>query len=332
MTDGGSAPAPQDGARLTRQVTALSVSVAVVLTAVKLLGWRSSGSVAMLASLADSGLDIVAAVASFAAVRYAAVPPDHDHRFGHGKAEAFSSLLQATLVFTSAALIGWEAVGRLVHPAPIHTAMSAVLIMVFSTLATAALVTVQGAVLRRARSLAVEGDRAHYLADLAGNLAALAGIMAAVFLHQPRADALSGLAVAAWLVWSAVGVLKGSSASLLDRELEDEERDAILKIVCSDPEITGVHDFRTRTSGPFVHIQMHADLDPEMSVDRAHVVLVRVERRILEQFPTADILIQPDPRGRAEPHESVFARAHRHRLEGEGALPEDADDLGGKRR
>ena len=222
-------------------------------------------------------------------------------------------------MFTSSALIGWEAVSRLIHPVPVRTVQSAVLIMVFSTVATAALVAVQGVVLRRTRSPAVEGDRAHYMADLAGNLTALAGVVVAVFAHLPQADALAGLVVAAWLVWSAVGVLRNSSASLMDRELNDEERTAILEIVCSDPEITGIHDFRTRTSGLFVHIQMHADLDPDMTVERAHEVLLRAERRILERFPAADILIQPDPRGRAEPHESFIAQAHRKRVEGDVA-------------
>ncbi len=339
MTNGGSdtrrgvpqAPqTPQAAAELTQRVTTLSVSVATVLALVKLFGWRSSGSVAMLASLADSGLDIVAAFATFAAVRYAALPPDHDHRFGHGKAEGFSSLLQATLVFTSSALIGWEAIGRLIHPAAVQTATSAVLIMVFSTVATAALVAVQGMVLKRTRSLAIEGDRAHYMADLVGNLAALAGILISVFGKLPQADALAGLVVAAWLVRCAVAVLKGSSASLMDRELDDEERDSILEVVCSDPEITGVHDFRTRTSGPFVFIQMHADLDPDMTVERAHEVLVRAERRILERFPAADILIQPDPRGRAEPHESFIAQAHRNRLAVDAASEPTAEMTSGQ--
>ena len=93
----------------TRRVTALSVAVAAILIVVKSLAWIASGSVAMLASLSDSGLDLVASLITFFAVRYAAVPPDAEHRFGHGKAEAFSSLMQGGLVFASGALIGREA-------------------------------------------------------------------------------------------------------------------------------------------------------------------------------------------------------------------------------
>src|SRR5437868_6907926 len=93
-------------AALTRRATQLSVGVAAVLSLIKALAWMSSGSVAMLSSLADSGLDLLASTATFFAVRYAVAPPDSEHRFGHGKAEAFASLLQAGLVFASAALVG----------------------------------------------------------------------------------------------------------------------------------------------------------------------------------------------------------------------------------
>ena len=84
----------------------MSVSCAVILIMLKLIAWWFSGSIAVLASMADSGLDVLAALATFFAVRYAAVPPDADYRFGHGKAEAFASLVQSGLVFLSAGLIG----------------------------------------------------------------------------------------------------------------------------------------------------------------------------------------------------------------------------------
>ena len=103
----------------TRSVTTLSVAVATILVSLKVWVWISSGSVALLASAADSGLDLLAALTTFYAVRYAAAPPDAEHRFGHGKAEAFASLVQAGLVFASAALIAQEAIVHIVQPQPI---------------------------------------------------------------------------------------------------------------------------------------------------------------------------------------------------------------------
>ena len=296
---------------LTRRITRLSVATAVILSAIKLAAWLASGSVAMLASLADSALDIVAALATYMAVRYAAAPPDREHRYGHGKGEAFASLLQAGLVFASAALIGREAIGHLIHPEPVQAEGWALAVMGLSLLLTLLLLRAQGEVLKKARSVAVSGDRAHYLVDLLSNVAAIIGIALAAVLRDPRADAAAGLVVAAWLVWGAVQVFRDSSEQLLDHELPDGDRAEIVGRMTSDPQVRGVHQLRTRASGPYVHIQMHADLDPELSLEQAHQVVVDAERRVLEAFPAADIIIHPDPEDRAEAHGGAFAESDR---------------------
>ena len=312
--------APSKSAVLTRRVTALSVATAVTLTAIKAAVWIASGSVSILASLADSGLDLVAALGTFFAVRYAAAPPDAEHRFGHGKAEAFASLVQAGLVFASAALIGQEAIRHFIEPSRLEHEDWAVLAMVISTVLTVGLLYAQTQVLRRTRSVAVSGDRAHYFADLASNLAALAAIAASALFHYNGFDAIGGLIVAAVLLWGAIGVFRESSSELMDRELPDQARARIVKLMTEDPRLTDVHQLRTRASGPFVHIQMHADLDPELSLETAHQVVVAAEKRVLEAFPAADIIIHADPRGRAEPHGGAFPETH-------DARPREGQDL-----
>ena len=294
-------------AALTRRVTWLSVATALILTALKAGVWLATGSVSILASLADSGLDFIAAVGSFAAVRYAVAPPDAEHRFGHGKAEAFASLVQAGLVFASAALVGQEAIVRLLHPQPIQREGWAIGAMAVSMGLTGLLVTAQTRVLRQARSVAVTGDRAHYLADLASNVVALIAIAASALLGLGGVDALGGLAVAALLLWGAVSVFRQASNELMDRELPDEARAKIIALMTEDPRLTDVHQLRTRASGPTIHIQMHADLDPALTLELANEVVVAAERRVLEAFPSADIIIHADPRGRAEPHGGAFA-------------------------
>jgi cation diffusion facilitator family transporter len=298
---------PAETAVLTRRITLMSVAVAVVLTAAKAAALAMSGSVALLASLADSGLDLVASLITFGAVRYAAAPPDQEHRFGHGKAEAFASLMQGGLVFASAALIGQESIRRLLHPQPVSQGIWAIAAMVLSTALTLVLIQAQSRVLKQTSSVAVHGDRAHYAADLASNVVALIGIAVAAFVNFPAADALAGLAVAAWLVWGAVGVFREASSQLMDRELPMEARARIVDLVTADPRVTDVHQLRTRTSGPYIHMQMHADLDPGLSLEEAHAAIVAAEKRVLEAFPSADIIIHPDPRGRAEPHGGAFA-------------------------
>jgi cation diffusion facilitator family transporter len=163
--------------------------------------------------------------------------------------------------------------------------------------------------LRATASVAVAADRLHYVADLASNLVALVAIAAAAWLGWTAFDALGGLVVGAILLAGAVSVFRESSDQLLDRELPDEDRERIKALMTEDARISEVHQLRTRASGPTVHIQMHADLDPDQTLEAAHKLVVAAERRVLKAFPNADILIHPDPRGRAEPHGGAFAES-----------------------
>lgn len=299
-----------DTLALTRRVTLMSVATALVLVSIKMAAWIASDSTAMLASMADSGLDLVASLVTFFAVRYAAAPPDAEHRFGHGKAEAFASLVQAGLVFASAALIAREAVGDFLDPHPLQQEGWAVAVMAVSIGLTLMLLRAQSLVLRQTASVAVSGDRAHYASDLASNVVALIGIAASAWLGVNGLDAAAAMVVAALLLWSAIGVFREASSQLMDHELSDEARAEIVRLVTADGRLANVHQLRTRASGPFVHMQMHVDLDPDVTLEAAHQAIVAAENRILEAFPAADILIHADPQGRAEPHGGAFAETH----------------------
>jgi len=300
---------PAESAALTRRITLASIATAAVLVTIKFAAWMASGSTALLASMADSGLDLVASLVTAFAVRVAAAPPDAEHRYGHGKAEAFASLLQAGLVFASAALIVREAVGQVAAPQPVENGAWAVAVMIVSTVLTFGLITAQSRVLRRISSVAVAGDRAHYLSDLLSNVIALAGIAAAAWLGITGLDAAAAIAVAALLLWSAVGVFRDAADQLMDRELPDADRAEIVRLATADPRLKDVHQLRTRASGPFVHIQMHAAFDPDMTLEAAHEVILEAEARILAAFPAADIIIHADPRGRAGSHTGAFAES-----------------------
>lgn len=285
----------------------LSVATAAILIVVKAIAWQASGSVAILASLSDSALDLVASLITVYAVRYAAEPPDAEHRFGHGKAEAFSSLMQGGLVFASGALVGREAINAWLHPQPVEHGLAGVAVMAISIVLTLALITAQTRVVKASGSIAISGDRAHYAADLASNAVALVGVGAAAWLGLPRVDAAAGLIVALWLIWGAVGVFREASHQLMDHELPDADRTKIVALVTADPNVLGVHQLRTRASGPYIHIQMHADLAGDISLAEAHAIIVAAENRVLAAFPAADLIIHGDPRGLAEKHGGLFS-------------------------
>ncbi len=306
---------PDEGSALTRRVTGLSMAVASILVTLKAIVWLATGSVALLASMADSGLDLIASGITFFAVRYAAAPPDAEHRFGHGKAEAFASLIQAGLVFASAALIGRDAIEHLMRPGRLENGGWGVAVMALSIVMTGGLIAAQSDLLRRTASVAVSADRAHYAADLGSNVIALAGIGAAAMFHWSGLDAMAGLAVGAILLFGAVAVFREASSQLMDHELPQAMRERIVALVTEDPRITDVHQLRTRAAGPVVHLQMHADLDPDISLVAAHQAVVAAEKRILGEFPVADIIIHADPRGRAEPHGGAFAENAESRVE-----------------
>ncbi len=297
---------PAHARRIAGGATTASVSVAAVLVIAKLAAFIVSGSVAMLASLIDSALDLFASLTAFFAVRYAAKPADQEHRFGHGKAEAFSSFLQSALIGASALYLFWEAGQRILAPEPIAAGGLALGVMALSMILTVGLIRVQTRAIRRTGSVAVKGDRAHYAADLVTNAAVALGIGLAWFAGLERADPILAIFVGGWLLWTAFTVGREAVNQLLDRELSDAERAEIEALVTDDPEVLGIHELRTRASGPLLHIQLHMDLEPHQSLIRAHEIVVRAERRILKRFPAADVLIHADPRGHAEEHGHGF--------------------------
>lgn len=294
--------APKAAARLTARTVGLAIAVAGTLVLAKAAAFWASGSIAVLSSLADSGLDLAASLLTLAAVRYAAVPADEEHRFGHGKAEAFAGLMQATLVTVAAVLVGREAIERLITPQNLEANAWSIAVMVLSIVLTSALVWAQTRALKENGSVAVAGDRAHYMADLASNAVILGGIVIAGVVGVRWVDPLVGLAVAAWLLKSAWDVAQGALAQIMDRELDEADRDRIKRLAEGAVGVLAVHDLRTRAAGPMIHVQMHVELEPHLTLAEAHAYMVDAERRIRSAYPGADVLIHPDPRGAAEPH------------------------------
>lgn len=294
-----------DAHAANRDVTRLSVAVAVVLIALKAFALGASGSVSILASLADSALDLLASLGTFFAVRWAAAPPDEEHRYGHGKGEALAALVQAGLVFASSVFIGWEAIQRMFDPRPVTAGGWGVSVVLLSIAITGWLVWRQGQAIRKSGSMAVQADRAHYAADLGANVVVLIGVVSGAWLAAPGLDAAAGLVVSVWLFWGALGMLKDSADHLLDRAVSDADQVAITTAVLADPRISGVHRLRTRTAGPVLMIQMHVDMDPALTLEEAHAILEAAEARILATWPQADILIHPDPRSAPTPPEAA---------------------------
>ncbi|MEL6363220.1 MAG: cation diffusion facilitator family transporter [Pseudomonadota bacterium] len=283
------------GATLSKTAAAASVVVAVSLVIAKAVAWRASGSVGVLASLADSALDLAASGVAAVGVWFAARPADDNHRFGHGKGEAAAALVQSVLIAVSVVLITAETIAAMIAPQPLAAERIAIGVMAGSLAAILFLVAVQSLAIRREGSLAVEADRAHYLGDILSQAGVLAALAATVWLDAPRLDAVAGGLVAITLGYAAISISRKALGDLLDEELPDTEREEITKIALAASGASNIHDVRTRRSGRRLFVQMHLDFPGGSRLGDVHEAGERARRAILETHPEADVLIHHDP-------------------------------------
>ncbi|WP_194718664.1 cation diffusion facilitator family transporter [Pseudomonas typographi] len=282
-------------ARLLRLATCASLSVASILIVAKGGAWYLSGSVSLLAGLTDSVLDGAASFLNLLAIHYALRPADDDHRYGHGKAEALAGVGQALFIGLSAVMIGVQAAERLRTPEPISDAGLGIAVMLLSLVLTVALLTLQHKVIRETGSTAVRADSLHYRSDLMLNGSILVALLLSAF-GWPQLDALFGLGISLYILWSAVHIARESIEILMDKELPADVSEQMLALACNIDGVLGAHDLRTRVSGNHWFVQLHLELPGELSLSAAHALCDRVETAIIGEFPKAEVLVHADPR------------------------------------
>jgi ferrous-iron efflux pump FieF len=254
----------------------------------------------MLGSLADTGLDVIASLMTLVGVRIAAQPADHDHRFGHGKAEALVALTQVVLIGISAIGIAWRAVQRLISGGETAALDVGVAVSLFAIAATFALLWYQRRVIASTGSVAIKTDNVHYKSDLFLNGSVIVALVLDQALHVRGADALFGIGIALWLLWGAYRASGEAINQLMDREWPEEERQEFLTAASEHPELAGLHDLRTRKSGTSRFVQFHVWVPAGWTVKEAHDRLDRVEEQLQERFPGTEILIHVDPEGQTD--------------------------------
>ncbi len=285
---------------LARSAALASISVAVLLVSLKTWATMRTGSTAMLGSLADSALDLIASMATLVGVWIASRPADEDHRFGHGKAEALAAIFQVMLIALSASGIAYRAVSKLIEGGRVEAAPEGMAVSVIAIVATLLLLVWQRYVIARTRSVAIGADHVHYQSDLLLNLAVIAALALDQYAGFTKADPLFGLAIAAWLLWGAWHAASEAIDHLMDKEWPEEKRLRFVEVAARHPELSNLHDLRTRTAGDRDFVQFHVDLPETMTVLAAHDIIERVESDLRREFPEADILIHIDPEGHVD--------------------------------
>ncbi|MEL6715738.1 MAG: cation diffusion facilitator family transporter, partial [Planctomycetota bacterium] len=283
--------------KLRRRAAMTSLGIATLLATAKIVGAFVTGSVGVLSSLADSLADVAASGLTFWTVELAHRPADEDHRYGHGRAEALSSLVQAALVVASAIFVVYVGVGRLFDPEPLREGRWAIAVMALSVAGSLTIVGVQRATLRRVESVAIEADSLHYKGDVLSNLAIIAGLLVASRPGLGWVDPVIGGLIALYLMVSIGSVARRSIDQLMDRELSEDERARVAAVVEADPDVRGFHDLRTRSLGVSAHIDLHLELDGHLDLVTAHEITDRVERALLTAFPGSSVTIHTEPFG-----------------------------------
>ncbi|MDH3511166.1 MAG: cation diffusion facilitator family transporter [Gammaproteobacteria bacterium] len=282
---------------LIKTASYASLTMAISLVALKVWGWRATDSIALLSSLADSVLDVLASGVTFWAVRYSLSPADAEHRFGHGKSEGLAALLQALIIAASATYVGFEAVKRFMLPQAIKAPELGLSVMLIAMAATILLVGFQRYVGRRAGSVAISADAVHYQSDVLVNLGVGLAIVITSWTSWALVDPVVGLVIALFILRSAWGIGRRSLEILLDHEIPIVDRQKIRQISLEHPEVLGFHDMKTRFGGNHYIVQFHLELEPDISLLRSHAILDDVEDTILSLYPRCEIIIHADPLG-----------------------------------
>ena len=271
-----------------------AVTTATLLILGKLIAWLMTDSSSLLASLTDSFMDISASLINLLAIRYALAPADEEHRFGHGKAESLAGLIQSAFISGSALLLMMHGISSMLNQVPVVRLEAGIWVSAGSILLTLLLVSFQSLVIRKTNSVAIKADMLHYRSDLLLN----GGVLVALVLAGQGwywADGLFAILIGLFLVWGAVHIGYESVQALLDRQLPEEEQARIMALCCAVEGVHGVHDLRTRQSGPTRFVQLHLELDDQLPLVQAHQIADEAELAVRQSFERMEVIIHMDP-------------------------------------
>lgn len=267
------------------------IIISALLIILKIYGWVVTGSLSIFSSLVDSFLDILISGINLVAIFYALKPADEDHRFGHSAIEDIAGFAQAAFIFGAALIILLEGVNHLFNPEIIAKSDVGITIMLIVILLTFSLVIFQKYVSKKTGSLIVAADSVHYQTDVLMNLS----IIIALYLNVKYLDSILAIVIALYISRSAWKIGKRSFDNLMSKEMPDEMKKMIYKIIERQQDIKGFHELKTRFSGSKVFIQMHIELGKDLSLLAAHRITDKLERELHSEFPESEVIIHQDP-------------------------------------
>lgn len=284
-------------ATLKKMAAAASVLTALLLCLIKAAAVIYTGSLSVLSSMIDSLADVLSSIITFIAVRFSDRPLNEHHRYGYGKIEAVSALVQAAFIIGSAGFILYDGVNRFIKPVEVRQTTIGLVVMAASLILTFALIAFQKFVVIKTNSKAIEADSAHYSVDVLSNLSVILSLFVVRYLHWQWFDIVTAVVIAIYLIINAVKLIYDALSEITDAEVDDNIKNNIINIVCAVEGVKGYHDFRSRVSGARMFIEIHLELDGNLSLYASHAIADEAEEKIIAAYPQAQVIIHQDPYG-----------------------------------
>ena len=276
-----------------KKATVVSSTVATLLLIVKLTIGIASGSVAVLASAIDSLLDMAISLFNFFAIKKSEEKPNEVYQYGKGKIQAIAAVIEGTVITVSGLYIIYMAIEKLIAGSETSLLTPSILAMLFSIVVTYLLVQYLMKIAKKTDSIVIKADALHYKTDLWSNAAVLLSLALVYFTGIDSIDALFGLGIGVYIIYSAYEIIEEGIAILLDRSLEGDTVAQIGEIISNHPEVTSYHWLKTRTDGSTNFVEFHMVLRPNMLLLEAHRIADEVEDRIMSLEASKRWVITP---------------------------------------
>ena len=276
-----------------RKATVVSTATASILTIVKLIVGIMSGSVAVLASAIDSILDMGVSIFNYFAIKKSEERPNEQFQYGKGKIQAIAGVIEGTIITLSGVYIIYEAIIKIVQGKSVEYLGVSLGVMIFSVILTWLLVKYLLKVAKETDNIVIKADALHYQTDLLSNGAVILSLLIVYISGFSWVDALFGMAIGAYIIYSAYEIIEESILILLDRSLDADIVAKIGEIISKHEKVKGYHWLKTRTDGRHNFVEFHLVLTPEMTLEEAHHIAEDIEYEIASLEPNRGWVITP---------------------------------------
>ncbi len=274
----------------------LSITVAIALIIIKLVFGVITNSVSILASAVDSFLDLSASSVNYFSIRKSEKPADHDHRFGHGKAEGLAGLFQCFVIGVSSIYLIYLSVWRLLNGGNLQALDLGIIVIVFSIIVSLLLARYIRRVAKETESIALNADSLHYQFDVYTNIGIVIALTIIKFTDLNLIDPIISIVIAVLIIWSAKDIVMQSLNILMDKELPEEVVTAIEEIIINhNPEVRSFHKLRTRNAGSVKFIEFHVVLNHELTFVKSHELAEDIIKEIEAVIPNSEVTVHVDP-------------------------------------